>query len=102
METGGPSEEDKAAAERAAFVADRTAKMRKLTVEIDGHVFDADEISQSRMLRAQSVMTDAETVEWVLNDNTAVPVTKATLMKALSAASRAQAALWVMPEDASS
>ncbi len=102
VETAGPTAEEKAAAARAAFVADRNEKMANLTVEVDGHVFDADEVSQGRMLRAQTVMSDAETTMWVLHDNTAIKVDKAFLLRVLDASSKAQAALWVMPEEASS
>lgn len=101
VETGGPSAEDKAAAARAAFVAERNERMAKLTVTVDGYLFDADEVSQSRMLRAQTVMSDVDTTPWVLNDNTVIQADKQLLLRALDAASKAQAALWVMPEDAS-
>ncbi len=101
VETGGPSAEDKAAAARAAFVAERNERMAKLTVTVDGYLFDADEVSQGRMLRAQIVMSDVDTTPWVLNDNTVIQADKQLLLRALDAASKAQAALWVMPEDAS-
>lgn len=99
VDTSGPAPDNKLAALRAKFVSDRDLKMANLTVTIDGQVFDADEKSQARMHRAQAVMNDIEVVTWVLANNTTTLVTKKTLMKALDAASRAQAALWVMPKD---
>ena len=99
VETRGPTEEEKAAALRAAFVSDRNIQMQSLTVVVDGHVFDADEASQGRMLRAQTVMSDTDVTNWVLHDNTLIEADKALLLRALDAASKAQSALWAMPDD---
>lgn len=80
---------------RAAFKADRAAKVNSLTVETSLGIFDADEQSQTRMSRAIAVMSDTDTNLWILTDNTPVEVTKADLVEALILAGKAQSALWV-------
>lgn len=82
---------------RLAFKADRAAKVNSLTVETSLGIFDADELSQTRMSRAISVMTDADVNLWVLADNTPIEVTKADLVEVLILAGKAQSALWVQP-----
>jgi len=57
--------------------------------------FDGDEVSQGRMARAVSSMEDADTVLWVLADNSVIRATKAELREALRLAGSAQAAIWV-------
>lgn len=77
----------------------RAAKVAAITVEVDGMVFDGDEMAQSRMARA---VTAAETAGldktvWVLADNTVAEVTKAQLQQALSKAMLAMAEVWTGP-----
>lgn len=61
-----------------------------------GNEFDGDEVSQGRMARAVSSMDDADSVLWVLADNSVIQATKAELREALRLAGSAQAAIWVM------
>ncbi len=75
----------------------RTEAVSKITVEVDGMVFDGDETSQARMSVASSTMTDDETNVWVLADNTVVQVTKAQLLQACRLARIAQSELWIKP-----
>jgi hypothetical protein len=79
---------------RPLFKQQRTEQVAKLTVDIEGLIFDADEVSQDRMSRAILVMNDVETTLWILNDNEPVDVTKAQLKAALKAAGQAQTAIW--------
>lgn len=77
----------------------RAAKVAAITVEVDGMVFDGDEMAQSRMARA---ITAAETsgldkTTWVLADNTVSEVTKAQLQQALTKAMLAMSELWTVP-----
>ena len=77
----------------------RAAKVAAITVEVDGMVFDGDEMAQSRMARA---VTAAETAGldktvWVLADNTVAEVTRAQLQQALSKAMLAMAEVWTEP-----
>ena len=77
--------------------------MSKLTVTVDGMVFDADETSQNRMSRvvagAQALGVDLNTTTqiWVLADNTVAQPTVAQLAQALKLAGEAQTALWTIP-----
>ena len=81
--------------------AERAAEVERLTVEVEGMVFDADETSQARMSVAASSMTDDETNVWVLHDNSVVQVTKAQLLLACRLARIAQSAVWTKPYEAS-
>lgn len=80
---------------------ERASEVDRLTVEVEGMVFDADETSQARMSVAASSMTDDETNVWVLHDNSVVQVTKAQLLQACRLARIAQSAVWTKPYEAS-
>jgi pentose-5-phosphate-3-epimerase len=77
---------------------ERQAQVDRLTVTVDGMVFDGDEESQNRMVRAIAALTFAskESTTWVLNNNTAVEVTLDQLSRALVEAGKAQTAVWVI------
>lgn len=80
----------------------RAEAVSRITVEVDGMVFDGDETAQDRMARAitmfQANNLPADTVTtWVLADNTIAEVTVAQLSKALLLAGQAQTALWTIP-----
>ncbi|MDD2231197.1 MAG: hypothetical protein PHY48_17580 [Candidatus Cloacimonetes bacterium] len=79
---------------REAFKSSRSAVVKSIKVTVGDKVFDGDETSQTRMARAIVVMTDTETVLWVLADNTQVQVTKAELTEALRLAGEAQTQAW--------
>jgi hypothetical protein len=51
------------------------------------------------MAQAAVVMTDEETIQWVLADNTVTQCTKAELIEALRLAGEEQTRVWVMPEE---
>jgi predicted HAD superfamily phosphohydrolase YqeG len=82
---------------RANFKQERAQAVAAIVVEVDGLLFDGDETSQTRMARAAVAMTDEETIQWVLADNTLTQCTKAKLIEALRLAGAAQTAVWVMP-----
>lgn len=99
--------------------ADRTEAVSKITVEVDGMVFDGDEEAQQRMSRAvvtarsQADILNANreleetnqppvdylslTTIWVLADNTIATVTIEQLAKAAYLAGQAQTELWTKP-----
>lgn len=89
--------------ELAKAKAERAEAVSKLTVTVDGMVFDADETSQNRMSRvvagAQALGVDLETTTqiWVLADNTIAQPTVAQLAQALKLAGEKQSELWVLP-----
>lgn len=89
-ETLSPSEAAKAA--RAAAVENI-----KVTTQA-GNTFDGDETSQGRMSRAIMVLSTgaAESVPWVLADNTVIQADIAELTEALALAGAEQARLWVL------
>lgn len=75
---------------------ERYQKVQELTVEVDGMVFDANEVSQTRMARV--ILTGGpDTVLWVLHDNTVKDVTKKQLLDALNLAVLKTSELWVQP-----
>jgi len=79
----------------SAWKQERQAKVETITVEVDGMVFDGDEISQGRMARAVAA-SDAmtETTEWTLHDNSVATVTIRQLKAACRLAGEAQTAIW--------
>lgn len=76
---------------------ERATEVERLTVEVDGMVFDADEVSQQRVARSIVALQDGETMPWVLYDNTIVQVNKSQLMQVLRLAGQKQCELWVKP-----
>ena len=98
-----PTEEERAKAALSQAKAERANAVSKLTVTVDGMVFDADETSQNRMSRvvagAQALGVDLNTTTqiWVLADNTVATPTVAQLAQALKLAGEAQTALWTVP-----
>lgn len=87
--------------ERALLEAknERREAVEAIRVEVDGMIFDGDEVAQSRMARTITV-ADASGLtetEWVLADNTVVKVTKAQLQQALVKSMMAMSSLWTKP-----
>ena len=99
--------EEQAKADLDAAKAERATQVGRLTVTVDGMVFDADETSQNRMSRvvsgAQALGVDMNTTTqiWVLADNTVATPTVAQLAQALKLAGEAQTALWTKPYEES-
>lgn len=101
-----PTPEEIAEREKAEALAqakkERAEAVSKLTVTVDGMVFDADETSQNRMSRvvagAQALGIDQSTTQvWVLADNTVAQPTVAQLAQALKLAGQKQSELWIVP-----
>ena len=80
---------------RELFKKSRAELVAKITVEVDGMVFDGDEKAQGRMTRAALVLDEGETTLWVLTNNDPVEVTKAQFLTALKLAGQAQSDMWV-------
>lgn len=94
--------EELAKADLDAAKAERATAVERLTVTVDGMVFDADETSQNRMSRvvagAQALGIDQSTTQvWVLADNTVATPTVAQIAQALKLAGEKQSELWVVP-----
>ena len=84
---------------------DRAEAVARITVEVDGMVFDGDETAQDRMARAitmfqASNLPDDYTTAWVLADNTVAQVTVNQLAQALLLAGQKQTELWTKPYEA--
>lgn len=82
------------------YIADkqvRDTEMASLTVEVDGCVFQADEESQNRMMRAILVLEKKETIQWVTVENELVMISKEQLEQALRKAVEAQTEIWCKP-----
>lgn len=102
LEAPAKTEEELAAEELAQAKAERADAVRKITVAVDGMVFDGDEISQERMSRTitAAVATGEDmsaTTTWVLADNTVAQVSIKQLAKALRLAGEKQTELWTVP-----
>lgn len=101
-----PTEEEKAAAELAQAKAERTEAVSRITVEVDGMVFDGDEPAQGRIGRtvaaalALGVDINTEKRTWVLADNTIAQPTIAQLAEALRLAGDKMTELWIVPYQA--
>ena len=97
-----PTKEELEAIELEKAKQLRADYVSKITVEIDGMIFDGDETSQERMSR--TVVAAAATGEpgdatttWVLHDNTIAQPTISQLARALRAAGEEQTKLWTVP-----
>lgn len=85
---------------RGDLTQERAEAVSRITVEVDGMVFDGDETAQDRMSRVAAIASEEELstqLPWVLADNTVANVTVAQIKEALRKALYAQAALWVVP-----
>jgi biopolymer transport protein ExbD len=94
-----------AQAQLATAKATRAAAVASITVEVDGMVFDGDEVAQERMARTVTAATATgasmdDTTVWVLHDNTVATPTIRQLATALRMAGEAQTALWTKPYEA--
>lgn len=98
-----PTEEEKSARALEQAKADRAEAVGKITVEVDGMVFDGDEEAQTRMGRtvaaavALGVDLDATSQTWVLADNSVAQPTIRQLANALKLAGEEQTKLWTAP-----
>ncbi|MBQ4864370.1 hypothetical protein J8L98_22010 [Pseudoalteromonas sp. MMG013] len=81
---------------RSRFKAQRNINVSNIAVEVDGMVFDGDEVSQTRMSRAILLMSDTDSLTWVLNDNSVASVSKKQLTDACLLAAAKQSELWVI------
>lgn len=97
-----PTPEEQAEQALAQAKAERADAVSRITVTVDGLVFDGDETAQDRMARAitmfnaNNLPADYQT-DWVLADNTIAKVTVTQLSQALLLAGQAQTALWTIP-----
>ena len=86
---------EQADAANALWKSERAAAVSQIIVEVDGLVFDGDELSQTRMARAVAAADSLEQrVAWTLADNTVAFVTATQLKKALYLAGVRQTAIW--------
>ena len=62
-----------------------------------GHIFDADELSQSRIQKALYLLNleNKDSIEWILADNSKAEIFKPELEEALTLAIKKQAEIWV-------
>ena len=97
-----PTAEELAEQALAKAKTERAEAVSRITVEVDGMVFDGDEKAQERMSRTVSIATangmpmTTETT-WVLADNTIAQVTLQQLAKACLLAGQKQTELWTVP-----
>ena len=79
------------------FRFNRAIQVKRITVEVDGLVFDGDEDSQRRMLSAISAAETLglESTPWRLANNAVVNVTRTQLVHAHAKAILKQGELWI-------
>lgn len=91
------SDEEVAMKQLLTAKAEREDYVKRIVVEVDGMMFDGDEVSQDRMARSIIALDLGEKVQWVLADNTIKMVSRAQLREALRKAGTAQTAIWSNP-----
>jgi len=95
MRTAEQLAAEQAQADYEAWKAERQERVDAITVEVDGMVFDGDEISQNRMARSVTASASLdEMTYWTLHDNSVVQVTAQQLKTACRLAGEAQTAIW--------
>lgn len=104
LEAPAKTDEELVAEELAQAKAERADAVSRITVTVDGMVFDGDETSQERMSRTitAAVATGEDmsaTTTWVLADNTVAQVSIKQLAQALRLAGEKQTELWTVPYD---
>ena len=100
-----PTHEEKQAQALAMAKSERAEEVSKITVEVDGLIFDGDEDSQTRMARTITAsqalgLPEDSTISWAMADtnaNKVEQVTIAQLSKALYLAGCKQSELWCKP-----
>ena len=102
-----PTAEEIEAQKLAQAKSNRAEAVGKITVEVDGMVFDGDEDAQTRMGRTVAAATalgvdlDATSQTWVLADNSVAQPTIRQLANALKLAGEEQTKLWTVPYEGS-
>ena len=102
-----PTPEEQATAELAKAKEVRADAVSKIVVEVDGMLFNGDEVAQNRMGRTVSAATalgvdlDTTTQIWVLADDTVAQPTIKQLARALQLAGAGQTKLWTKPYESS-
>jgi hypothetical protein len=91
------SDEEVAMKQLLTAKAEREEFVKRIVVEVDGMMFDGDEVSQDRMARSIIALDLGEKVQWVLADNSIKMVTRAQLREALRKSGEAQTAIWADP-----
>ena len=79
---------------RTQLKRERADAIDNITVDVDGLVYDGDETSQTRMLKAITILVGDQEMPWTLANNDIVLVTQTELKKALTLAGTAQSELW--------
>ena len=100
-----PTEEEKQAFALAKAKSERASEVSKITVEVDGLIFDGDEDSQTRMSRTITAsqalgLPEDTTISWAMADTNPKKVEQVTvkqLAQALYLAGLKQSELWVKP-----
>lgn len=93
--TAEDKQRQQAEADYQAWKVARQQAVDAITVEVDGLVFDGDELSQNRMARAVAAASSLEqSVPWTLAGNEIAMVTAAQLKHALFLAGMRQTELW--------
>ena len=92
-----PTQEELEAQALAQAKVERAEAVSNITVEVDGFVFDGDEVSQERMARSIVALDEGEMIVWVLHDNSIAQVSKEQLKMALRLAGQKQTELWTKP-----
>ncbi|MFM5866094.1 DUF4376 domain-containing protein [Aeromonas caviae] len=86
---------EQALADYEAWKVERQERVDALVVEVDGLVFDGNEISTRRMADVIAAADDlVDTTEWTLADNKVVVVSVRQLKQALRLSTATRTAIW--------
>lgn len=78
-----------------AWKIERQQQVDAIVVEVDGLVFDGNELSTRRMADVIAAADElTEVTDWTLSDNSIAPVTIRQLKGALRLATEARTAIW--------
>ena len=82
---------------KAKIHKNKISAVRAIKVAVNEKIFDGDEDSQSRMLRAIQIasITNESSTKWKMADNSIVSVTLDELKQALSLAGKEMSKIWI-------
>lgn len=81
--------------QREQFKRTRADAVARIEVTTSAsNTFDGDEVSQGRMARAIACMVEADSVPWVLANNSVIQASRGELIEALRMAGACQSELW--------
>lgn len=82
------------------YIDDKEARdksINELSISFNGKIFQADETSQIRMLKAILSLENNESIQWITKDNQIVTLTKEQLTNIFKKIIKEQTNIWLKP-----